>query len=260
MEIKLSNISIKNNFKNININFKSSEITGVYEDNNFLKKIFVDKINYIGNVIIDGKSTNNDEFKVNYIDFTRTFFTKKVSDEFFLIKRELHENANYISKVISSLNMLGLERDYLDRKINSLSKSEKRLLEIALNLIINPDIIIFKNPFLYLDKNNKLNLKKIILKLKRDYNKIVIIIDDNINNLYNICTHLIIFKNNQVLVSDKTRVVFSDLSFLINNKIDLANTLLFNVLASKYDKKLPVTSNVNDLIKEVYRNVKETKK
>ena len=72
-----------------------------------------------------------------------TFLTKNVRDEFYLIKKKVSSNTNsYIKKVIASLNMVGLSEDYLDKDIHILSKSEKRLVQIALNLISNPDIII----------------------------------------------------------------------------------------------------------------------
>ena len=266
MEIKFLNINLKSKnkliIKNLNLTIKSSEINGIYKDSyNIIRRLLLNKEEFEGTILIDKKNYKSfNKKKISYISPNLNFLTKKVSDEFYLIKKDLNDKGDYIKKIISSLNMVGLSKDYLDLEINTLSKSEKKLLKIAINLVTNPDIIIFEDYSSCLDRKSKLKIKEIILELKRKYEKTIIIVDNNINNLYDICSYLIIFKENNVLISDKLNIVFSDLNFLIDNDIDLPNILEFIMIASKYNKKISYTKDINDLIKDVYKNVKETEK
>ena len=72
--------------------------------------------------------------------------------------------------------------------------------------------------------------------------------------------NLVIFKDNKVLISDKTKTVFKDLLFLKDNNIELPEIIQFKEEALLYGIKLQNTKSVNDLIKDVYKNVKENKK
>lgn len=269
MEIKFLNVSLKEKnkylIKNLNLQVKSNEITGIFQDKlNIISRLLTTDLPFQGNILIDTKSFHI--YGKNLISYigkltSDTFLTKKVSDEFYLIKKNMPtiEN-NYIKKVVASLKMVGLDESYLEKDIISLSKSEKRLLQIALKLIINPDIIIILEPFLYFDKQNKSNMSKILLSLKKKYKKTIIIVSQDINVLYELTNYLIIFKDNKVLISDSTNTIFKDLTFLENNEIELPNIILFNKIALTYGKKLANSKDVKDLIKDVYRNVFENKK
>ena len=230
-----------------NINILDNEITGIIGDTNHIfKKILIDKIE------VEGEENLNNQI-ISYIN-KRNFLTKTISDEFFLIKKNLKDKDNYIEKVLSALEMVGLSDEYLEKDIYTLSKSEKVLLEIALALIINPDIVIFDNVFNNLDRKNKLIIKKIIMGLKRKYNKTVIIIDD-INILYEICSNFIILKNNKVLLNgDREDIINSDV--FNNNEIEIPFLIEFANLAKNYNKNIKYYQDINDLLKGVYKNAR----
>ena len=90
-------------------------------------------------------------------------------------------------KCIDALSVVALPSNLLERKSYSLSSGEKKLLTIAINLITNPKIIVLDNPNLYLDDTSKKKLAKVLKKITKRYNKIVIIISNNINYIYNTC-------------------------------------------------------------------------
>ena len=269
MEVKFLNLSIKEKSKcianNFNLKIAPSEITGIYQDNKqLILKLLLNKLSYDGEILIDNK--NIFEYNDNLISYVlslneKTFLTKKVKDEFFLAKKRLNEyEKSYIQKIVASLRLVGLEEDYLEKDIYTLSKSEKKLLQIALALVVNPDILIFEDPFIYLDKNNFEKLLNILFELKRKYQKTIIIYSQDINMLYQITNNLVIFKDNKVLIGDKTKTVFKDLLFLKDNHIELPEIIQFKEEALLYGIKLQNTKSVNDLIKDVYKNVKENKK
>ena len=240
MEIKFINISykLKNiNYKNINIRFNSNYITGLYGDNfETIPKLLKKELNYQGQILFNNKVISLNE-KISYIKEIDkdTFLTKKVSDEFYLKKKNLNiKETEYLDKIVSALKMVGLNKKYLKRDINTLSKSEKKLLEISLELVSEPNIIIFNEPFLYLNSNYCYNIKKIILELKEKYQKT-----------------LIIFKENNILISGKKSLVFKDSEFLEKNDIELPNIILFNKIALAYNKKIKACYDNDSLIKGV---------
>ena len=248
MEIKFENISLKEKNKyivqDLNLILNDNNVIGMYDNNKLLKKILT-------NEFIEGNITIDKSKKICYIDKYQ-YLTKTVSDEFFLTKR-LTEETKYIEKIISSLNLVGLSEKYLDRKIETLSLSEKTLLNISINLIINPNIIVFDNVFQNLDNKHKNTIKQLIIELHKRYKKMVIVIDDDLNNLYEICSHLIIFKNNKVIINDTMDKAFKNLNIFNENNIQLPFFIEFSDIASNYNKKINYYKNINDLIKEVYK-------
>ncbi len=256
MELKLLNISYKNIYNNINLTIKDNKITGVY-NSNLLNLLFYSKKTYTGNILLNNSdilSFNENVF--TYITNKPCFYTKTVKDEFYLMKRKIKlNNKNYLTKIDSILTLVGLDSNYLLKEINTLSTSEKYLLNLALNLIIDPDLIIIEL-LNGLDKNIQFKLKNIILELKKKYKKTIIIITNNIDILYDLVDDLIIFKDNKVVINDKLDIVFKNLDLL--KDLELPNLIKFTNIASTYNKNIKYYKDIKDLIKEVYKNVQET--
>lgn len=259
MEIKLLNINTEE-FNNLNILIKASKITGIL-NNNLLPDIILKNKNYTGTILINDLDINQYNLNlISYVKLDKLYLTKYVKDEFYLQLSKLKIDSNsYLSKIESILSLVGLDNTYLNKEIKNLSTSETYLLNLSLNLIIDPDIIILElsND---LDKNNKLLIKNILLDLKRKYKKTIIIISNDINILYELTDYLIIFKDNKMVINDKTNIVFNDKEFLNNNNIELPDLVLFSNKARNYNIKLKNYKDIKDLIKEVYKNVQENKK
>ena len=259
MEIKLLNINTEE-FNNLNILIKASKITGIL-NNNLLPDIILKNKNYKGTILINDLDINQYNLNlISYVKLDKLYLTKYVKDEFYLQLSKLKIDSNsYLSKIESILSLVGLDNTYLNKEIKNLSTSETYLLNLSLNLIIDPDIIILElsND---LDKNNKLLIKNILLDLKRKYKKTIIIISNDINILYELTDYLIIFKDNKMVINDKTNIVFNDKEFLNNNNIELPDLVSFSNKARNYNIKLKNYKDIKDLIKEVYKNVQENKK
>lgn len=259
MEIKLLNINTEE-FNNLNILIEASKITGIL-NNNLLPDIILKNKNYTGTILINDLDINQYNLNlISYVKLDKLYLTKYVKDEFYLQLSKLKIDSNsYLSKIESILSLVGLDNTYLNKEIKNLSTSETYLLNLSLNLIIDPDIIILElsND---LDKNNKLLIKNILLDLKRKYKKTIIIISNDINILYELTDYLIIFKDNKMVINDKTNIVFNDKEFLNNNNIELPDLVSFSNKARNYNIKLKNYKDIKDLIKEVYKNVQENKK
>ncbi len=265
MEIKFMNISSKERkykFKHLNLKISNNKITGVLGDNkNIIPRLLTGNINYQGTIMVDKLNIlGYDLKKISYIEKLNknTFLTKLVSDEFYLKRKDIKvKDTIYLEKITSSLNMVGLEIDYLKREIRTLSKSERRLLQIALGLITNPELIIIEEPFLYLDNKNTYNIKKIILDLKEKYDKTIIVLSNDSNVLYKISDNLIILQDNQVLVSGKMKSIFKDKEFLNDKEIKLPDILVFKNLSKNYEIDLDECTSIDELVEGVIDNVRK---
>ena len=265
MEIKFLNVSvkIKNNLivSHLNLIFKSKEITGIYGDfSSIIPRILLSDIDYTGKILVNEKEKKSYyRKKISYISSYHDFLTETVSDEFYLANKDLNNSSKkYIEKVITSLKMVGLSQDYLKRKNNSLSKSEKKLIQIALGFISNPEVILLENSFSCLDGKNRLRIKEMIQTLKQEYDKTIIIIDKDIDNLYELSDKIIMLEEGKVITTGTPNEVFHDLEFIKEMKLELPSILEFILDSTKYKKQLSHCKNLKELLKDVYENVKES--
>ena len=74
---------------------------------------------------------------------------------------------NIDKKERDSLKIVGLSSDLLDRNITSLSKSEQKKVEIAINLLSNPDVLILDEPFKELDNKSRKKIMMVLTTLDR---------------------------------------------------------------------------------------------
>lgn len=261
MEIKFADVSFEEINYKLNFALKPKQITGVYgKDYAYLIRFILLNIEYSGNILVNGKEIKEkDKKNFCYLAKNPYFLTETVSDEFYLVKKELKDNSKkFIDKIVSSLNMVGLSKDYLDRKINSLSKSEKKLVQIALGLITNPELVIFEKTLSNLDGNNSNRIKKLIEELRSDYEKIIILIDNDINNIYELSNQVIILQDN--FLSGSNKEIFSNIDLLKDNNIEIPDIIKFINDAKNHGKELSFSKNIKELGKEVVKNVKEINK
>ena len=247
MELKFINISNKE-FNNLNLTINNNVITGIYNVSN-LEKLFNGNL-YKGNILINNSSIfSYNNSIISYVSLNPIFYTSKVKDEFFLANRKNQlNNQEYLKKIESILKIVKFDKEILEKEIRYLSTSEKYMLNIAINLINNPDIIFLENNQEF-DNNIQSIIKNIVLELKKKYKKTIIIISNNINYLYDLSDYLVIFENNNIVAFDKTNTVFKNL----NNP--LPDLIKFSKLANSYNKKIKNYKDIKDLIKDVYKNV-----
>ena len=108
----------------------------------------------------------------------RQFFTEEVANKIDGIRLEIDELK--AKKIIDSLKIVGLSKIDITRCVITLSESEKKLLQIAISLLSNPNIIVFEEPFNKLDIKNQKRLIIFFQMIKEKYNKTIIFITNNI--------------------------------------------------------------------------------
>lgn len=215
----------------------------------------------IGEFINDGKyikNINKLRMNVGYIkeNPNEFLFNKRVIDELnFGIKYFKYKLNKQSIRIQEALTLVGLTEDYLYKEVNSLSLNEKKRLSIASSLIFNPSIIVLEEPIMFLTYKNKEKLIKLIHILKTKYKKTIIIITKDTNLPYEVSDEVLLFSDGELVESGGKELLTQDK--LINKiKCDIPEIVKFINVSNKMNANLTYTSNILDLIKEVYRNAK----
>ena len=269
MEIVLKNViySYKNKriLDKINLTIESNKITGIIGDNKTLLCELIDDIKPIhnGEITISDIIYNKDNLKTirNRVSMIKQnpidqFFTNNPKEEImFLISRLSYKPKDVEKKIFQSLEIVGLSKDILEKDIDKLTFGEKKLFQIAISLIYNPDVIIFDETFASLDRNNARKIIKLIKELKNKYKKTIIISSNDYNLLYELTDNIVILRKNHVLLSGRTTDIYQNVELLKDNKIDIPDLVKFTMLAKEKKVKLSYHRDILDLIKDVYKHV-----
>lgn len=207
---------------------------------------------YKGNIVgVIGYSKIEGIKDFEVISFKDTIIDRMIYE----IERRNLEVKDYKKKIKDSLKIVGLDIE-LERSINTLSYSEKKLIQIAIELLENPDTLIFIEPFRGLDLFNIKKLMRLFRKLIDKYNKTIIFISDNSDILYKNTDYILVYKNNKLIKQGETKKVFEDVEFLKKNKINIPEIVDFTYLVkTKYNVKIDYHRDIRDIIKDIYKHV-----
>lgn len=266
MEIVLSNVDV-GHFKNLNLCVFSSMITAIIGDNASGKTIIGEVIGTIrkpkkGKLIIDKNIIDLDK---DIIDYNRlrfdigmvvqnvdnTFFERKVEDHM-AYQLKIYNYKVSKKRINDSLKMVGLDDSFLDRKIKTLSDSERFQVALATTLSINPKVLILDDPTCFLDEKLKNELIKLLKIMKHKYNKTIVILSNDTDFLLRLVDYIYVINNNKVLLHGNKYEVLKN-SKLKKANIHIPDIIKFQIEFEKKGKiKMEYRDNINDLIKDVY--------
>lgn len=263
MEIELKEYKYKS--KKINIKLNSKYIYGIIGKNiEDWEEIIKINSNYKDNVLINKKVLLENELN----SYKKRITILKEKDYLNIHKETIYDLMEYIlkqkkiypkntqKKIKDSLRIVGLNKEILNRNLVTLSRSETKLLQIAISLLSNPDVLIIEEPFKYLDIKTLKNLMIVLRKMKDQYNKIVIFLSKDIEKIYQNTDNTIIYNKGNVVVQGKTKEVFKDVELLKENKISIPEIVNFTYEAKlKKSVKLDYHQNIRDIIKDIYKHV-----
>ncbi len=194
--ITLKNISI-HNFKNFSITFPKNHICIIYGPNMSGKSTILDvlaqRINVNkGEILVDNERLINKSFDLNYMRDEDYLFPNSIKRMFLELNGGTNETRIHfwLKQVNAEYFAYDLQKIILNNG-EKLTKEEQSKLKIALNLIKDGKILLFDEPFKYLDTNtikritsNLRYLSKTIIITTNDYNHLQFgdigyIIDDN---------------------------------------------------------------------------------
>jgi energy-coupling factor transport system ATP-binding protein len=284
MEIKFNNVSFSYNvksplekevLKDINIEIENGKITGLIGKSGSGKSTMVQLINAlnfptkgnleVGTFIIDSKKRKIkkvNDLRVNIgliFQFPEEqFFNMTVFDEIsFGMKYFKFKTADIEKRVVNALKMVGLNKDYLYRNPFTLSSGEKRKIAIASILAYNPSIIILDEPTIGLDSISKKKLVELIRTLKNRYKKTIILVSHDVDLIHQISDKIIVLNDGKVVLDGNKYDVFKHEAELKKYGIKLPKAIEFsNLVYKKTGKKIGYRDDINDILKDVYRNAR----
>lgn len=264
MEIKFKDVEY-NDFHDLNFTISNSDITGIFGRGKTQLLRLIDAIDIAtGKITYDDIELNKNNLneirrKISIVEqeFQKQLFLNTVKEHMeFIIKYYKLTLKDPNKKILDSLKIVGLSNDYLEKNITSLSNSELKLIQLAISLLSNPDIILLDEPFINLDTKNEKKILVLLNKLKDHYKKTIVIASHDSNMLYKYTSKIIIIKNNKILIEGKTKEVYEKVAYLIRNKIEIPDIVMFTYKA-KHDKNIHIDyhRDIRDLIKDIYKHV-----
>ena len=153
-----------------------------------------------------------------------------------------------IKDINKALKMVLLDDSYLDKKISDLTISEYFKIELMSKL--EDDIIIIGNLSNSLIFKDREYVKKLLIKLNKDYNKKIVIIDQDIKMFFNLVRQICIIEDN--------KVIYCTNNFFDNNLekyTSIPKIVDFIKYINRNEKRIDETTEMYELIKDIYRSV-----
>ena len=151
-----------------------------------------------------------------------------------------------------ALKLVELNDSYLRRSFVTLSTTEIKRIQLALILFYNPLVYVFdyhEKGFNYKDIEY---LKKVLKKLKSNYNKNIIIVSDNISYFLDTLDEYIIFNKGKVVVTGDKKDLYNEDLY---KYIKCPKIISFIKMVKDKDINLSNYLDINELIKGIYRSV-----
>lgn len=280
MEITFNNVTYKENvrtplektyLKNFSYTFTSGKVYSIIGDSDSGKEkigLLINAVNKpligtikIGKYLNDGKYIKN----INGLRMNVGYLKENPNEFLFnkIVKSELEFGLKYFKyklnkkniRISEALKLVGLNEEYLKRRIDSLNISEKKKVSLASILIFNPSVIILEEPSIFLNYRDNEKLIKLIKLLKDKYNKTIILISKDTNLSYKVSDEIILLNKGSIVYAGN-KSILEDEKVLNNINVDVPEIVKFINISNKFNANLTYTSNILDLIKEVYRNAK----
>lgn len=278
MEIKIKDLSYKYQneneifLDNLNLNFKEGKVNGIIGPSGSGKTTILELIDglikptfgkiEISKYILNNKTKDYKELRSN-IGFLfqfpeQQFFNETVKQEIELSSKIYNYRMDEIDKrAKDSLKMVGLEEEYLTKDPLSLSHTEARKVALASILIYNPKILLLDEPTIGLDNKSKNEFIKLIRLLKNRYKKTIIIVTHDMDMLHKIVDNVILLNDGKIVMQGNKYDVFRETKELKKYGILPPKVMMFSSkVLNKKNIKLGYRDEINDLIKDIFRNVK----
>ena len=153
-----------------------------------------------------------------------------------------------INNLNNALKMVGLNDTFINKKVKDLSLSEQTKLDLATKL--TNDIIIIGNLANTLNYKDLDFIKKLLLKLNKEYNKKIVVIDNKVDVFFNLTKRIIVLQNKTILY--ETEDYFDDNLY---KYVKMPKIIEFIKYVNKDNKKLDNNIDIYELIKDIYRSV-----
>ena len=154
------------------------------------------------------------------------------------------------------IKMLEIKSSILDSNIYELSDSELAKVLIASVLLYNPETIILDEMLDSFDSKTKEKVLKLFIKLKKFFNKTIIIVTSNIDDIYEFIDEIIVIDEGKVLLYGQKREILNNYDLLKTKNIRIPNIVTFIKKMRDNNINIDNVDSINELIKTVYREMR----
>ncbi len=259
MEIKLVDAKIED-FKTINISFKENQISALVGSNNsgidrLINLLLCNKKILDGTLEIDNNVINEQLLKLKeqtfYInDKKQILFNINILEDFKYYIKNIQ-----LEKLHELLDIFGLEQDICNKNYLELNSSEIKKILLIIGFMSGEKVLIIENPTSKLDYKSIQTLIKQLKKIKRE-NRIIILTSYNTDFLIQVSDNIIVVDKNEIIAKGDKYEMFSNDKILNKINLKIPKIMKFINIANTKNIKISNNDNINDLIKDVYRNAK----
>lgn len=182
------------------------------------------------------------------------FIGKTVKEEIKLTMKNYNHSVSNVSKHIAdSLKIVGLSEEYLDRKTNTLSFTEKKKVMLACAMSYNPSVLIvedFEKGLIFRDREY---FRKLFLKLKNKFNKTIILLSTDLTFMFELVDKLYVINKGKLVLSGGKEIYYDDKLY---KYVEMPKIIEFTKYVQECGHSILEYTDIKELIKELYRNVK----
>jgi len=153
---------------------------------------------------------------------------------------------NRITEIIDFVGLKGREKD----KLKGFSNGMKQRLGIAQTLIHDPELIILDEPTTGLDPQGILDIRNLILQLKDEYNKTILLSSHLLSEIELIANRMVIINKGKTLVQGSVADLLNEQELIVSFTLDDIEKAR-SLLASFGIEKQFITINQNNLLLQI---------
>ena len=236
-------------FKNVNIYFNNN-ITCIIGSNGSGKS-------YLMKTIYSNLKNKNVYYMPQYLE--DELYKLTVLDEIKSII-PIKDEDKQMTYIKNALKIIGLNDNILDKDPTSLNELNLRKINIFKMFLSNRDYLLLDEPTLLLNDIDKTNFNKIIKKMKRTYNKNIIISTNDMELVNQIGNDIILLSDDKIIQETKSEL-FKNIDLLNQCNLNIPNLLEFSDVAhNKKGIQYRARDDINDLIKDILKNINKYSK
>ncbi|MBQ2947151.1 MAG: ATP-binding cassette domain-containing protein [Bacilli bacterium] len=267
MAVKFADVSYKDLFQKVNFKIDKGHIVSVVGKSGSGKTTIFDLIigqdlNFYGKITLGKKIIDNN---------TKSKQLKEIREHIFYLKQDYYnqlfninilEDINYYvgnankAELYELLKAFGLDSGVLKKHHSELSNGEIKKALLIIMLLSDRKILLLDDVTADLDLKGKKTLIKQLKKVKRD-DKVIILSSSDADFLLGVADAVLYINDNKIDIESDKYNFFCNRSILNKCSMEMPKILEFKDVVLKRKKiKLLCRDNINDLIKDIYRNAK----
>ena len=156
-----------------------------------------------------------------------------------------------VSKILDTVGLNG----HHHQKVKTFSQGMKQRLGIACSLIHNPDLIILDEPANGLDPQGILDLRNLILQLKNEMNKSVLISSHLLNEIEQVADNLAIIHKGKNMIQGSVNELLSDKELIVEIETENGNALASAFHNTQFENEIITIAPKKIFLKTAKENI-----